>query len=234
MLKNYENKINEIKDSIRDIANGLVKANEIIVIALKNYENDKFDEAKTFIKNSSKKTNAIDDKIIGILALHSPEAKDLRLLVSYLKITNELLRASSNTRNFIKGFSDITTQIDDENIKNYAIHMQKSTLKALKHTTSMINISCSDEIQEVFNKVLIAQSKAEDFYELIENSMFKQIKNMSKTSNQKKEQTYAIENFDKFYHILSALRKSIKISDRSIAIASLLLFANLGGKINQA
>jgi len=42
--------------------------------------------------------------IIKILALHSPEAKDLREVVAYLKITNEILRASSNTRSLIRVF----------------------------------------------------------------------------------------------------------------------------------
>ena len=131
MLKNYEEKLNEIKVNIISIGNGLVKANQLVLEALKGCNNEKFNEAKTYIKNVSKKTNDIDNNIIATLALHAPEAKDLRNMVSYLKITNELLRASTNTRRFIKDFIDVCSEVNIKTINEYAIPMQKSTVELL-------------------------------------------------------------------------------------------------------
>jgi len=105
MLPQYKEKLQEIKDSVTEIANGLCKSNEIILDAMVDCNEEKFKEAREFIRNVSDKTTAIDNNIVKTLALYSPEARDLRLLVSYLKITNELVRASSNTRSFIKGFT---------------------------------------------------------------------------------------------------------------------------------
>ncbi|MEA3499320.1 MAG: PhoU family transcriptional regulator [Campylobacterota bacterium] len=219
MLANYEEKLNEIKQSITDIGTGLVKSNTLILEALKGCEQDKFNEAKIYIKNVSKKTSDIDNNIITTLALHSPEARDLRNMVSYLKITNELLRASTNTRSFIKDFADVCGEVDINTINEYAIPMQKSTVEALENTLQMINIDCVDETQDCFNKVLIAENKTDDLYEMIETDLLKQ-------SND-------IGNFTQFHKMLSALRKSEKIADRAMSIASLLLFAKVGGDIHQ-
>ena len=91
MLANYEEKLGEIRTEIISIGNGLLKANQLIVEGLKKCEQSNFVEAKLYITNVSNKVKDIDNNIITTLALHSPEAKDLRMMVSYLKITNELL-----------------------------------------------------------------------------------------------------------------------------------------------
>jgi phosphate transport system protein len=220
MLKTYEIKLKEIKKNIYDIGDNLIKSNELILYALDNCDISNLNKAKNYTKNVSKKTNNIDNSIIKTLALHAPEAKDLRTMISYLKVTNELLRASANTRNFIKGFFDVCDDIDINKIKIYALPMQKSTIEALKTSISMLDIDCIDEIQETFNKVLVSQNKAEDLYDLVENLLLKDAQNS--------------KNFNKYHSILIALRKSEKIADRAISIASLLLYANNGGEIHQA
>ncbi|MBL6969935.1 MAG: PhoU family transcriptional regulator [Campylobacterales bacterium] len=219
MLKNYEEKQNEIKTSITSIGDGLLQANKLILESIKTCDNDKFNEAKTYIRNVSQITTDIDNTIITTLALHSPEAKDLRAMVSYLKITNELLRAATNTRAFIKGFVDVCTEVDIKTIKEYTIPMQTATVDSLKYTIDMINTECVDETQELFNKVLIAENKTDDLYDMIQDNLFKKAQEIKK--------------FEKYYTMLSALRKSKKIADRAMSIASLLLFANVGGDLHQ-
>ncbi len=219
MLANYKEKLGEIQNSIMTIGDGLIKANELIVEAIDTCDIKKFSDAKSHIKNISKKTNDIDNNIVTTLALHAPEARDLRKMVSYLKITNELLRATTNTRSFIKGFSDICKEVDMKVIKDYAIPMQKSTVEALKFMVTMINVDCVDEIQECFNKVLISESKTDDLYEMIETHVLNESKNK--------------EDFEVYHNMLSALRKSEKIADRAMSIASLLLYASVGGEIHQ-
>ncbi|MGK0255883.1 MAG: phosphate transport system protein [Arcobacteraceae bacterium] len=219
MLANYEEKLIEITSEIKSIADGLLRANELIVEGLKNCDEKHFTEAKSYIKNVSNIVKEIDNNIITTLALHSPEARDLRRMVSYLKITNELLRASSNTRNFIKGFMEECKNVDKKIIEDYAIPMQKSTVDAIKNTVNMLSIDCVDEIQESFNKVVIAENKTDDLYEMIETALFQQ---------KPKE-----NEFNKFHKMLIVLRRSEKVADRAMSIASLLLYANNGGEIHR-
>ncbi len=219
MLQNFTDNLELIKSKVTDIGDGLLKSNELILDALEDCDAQKFHDAKGFIKNISSKTDEIDNEIIKVLALYTPEARDLRRVVAYLKITNELSRACANTRSFIKGFTDVCADVDTKTIKEYALPMQSSTVKAIKTTINMINIDDIDEIQECYNDVLIEESKTDDLYEMVEANLH----DMAKELNQ----------FEKFYRMLRALRKSGKIADRASSIANLLVYIQVGGNFHK-
>ena len=217
MLITYSNQLDEINNKIEEIAENILEANQAILNGLIECDKEVLESAKESLKNMSSKTTEIDNNIIKVLALYSPEARDLRLIVSLFKITNELLRASSNTRSFISGLSNYCTELDVVTVKDFAVPMQRSTVECLLKVVSMLKTTCTDETQELFNKLLIGESKTDDLYELLQESVIKQAPN--------------IEDFGKFTKILSALRKSEKIADRSLDIGTLLLFARVGGEM---
>jgi phosphate transport system protein len=219
MLNKFKKSLEDIQNKVKNVGQGLEKANKLIIEALTDCDVKKFDEAKQNIRNISNKTAEIDHDIITTLALYQPEAKDLRKMVAYLKITNELLRASSSTRSFIRGFQTVCAEVDIKTINQYAIPMQKSTVDALQCTIKMIDIDCADEIQECYDHVLICESKTDDLYDMIESSLLKDSKGE--------------KDFTKYHQMLSSLRKSEKIADRAMSIASLLLYANNGGELHQ-
>jgi phosphate transport system protein len=218
MLQNFQTSLEEVKNKIIAIGEGLVSANELILEALKDCDTKKFNEAKNYIKNVSSKTDEIDNAIIKILALYTPEARDLRRVVAYLKITNELSRACSNTRSFIRGFTDVCNDLDVKTINEYALPMQASTVKAVRTTISMINIDDTDELQEMYEEVLIEENKADDLYEMIERSLV--------------EQAEGTNAFKKYHKMLRALRKSEKIASRAISVANLLVYIQKGGNFH--
>lgn len=212
---NFQLELEQIKNKVVTISNGLLEANSLLLVALEDCEHEKFNTAKDYIKNIGSKTDDIDNDLIKVLALYSPEARDLRKVIAYLKITNELARASSNTRSFIKGFTDVCTDVDVKMIKEYAVPMQTSTVKAIRLTLDMINCEDKDEVQELYNDVLIEENKTDDLYEIVERSLTAQVD--------------GIESFEKFHRMLKALRKSGKIAARAISIANLLVYAKVGG-----
>ncbi len=218
MLSKYEEKLELIRGQVIDVMNGIISANEKIYDALKDCDKDTFDGAKQFIKNVALKTNDIDKEIVTTLALHTPEAKDLRELIAFLKITNELLRASSSTRNFISGFSDVCFQTDIKAINEFALPMQRSTIESLKYAAKMLKIDCVDEAQENFQNALISENKTDDLYEILEAHLLKGFSND--------------EGYVKYHTMLSVLRRSEKIADRALSIASLLLYARQGGALH--
>lgn len=217
MLSNFKDDMQTIKNQVLSIGEGLVKANELLLEAIKDCDMQKFEDAKGNITNVSQKTSEIDNEIIRVLALYTPEAKDLRQAVSYFKITNELLRATTNTRSFIKGFTEVCNDVDIKTLNEYTIPMQSSTVKAIRLAISMINIDCEDELKETYNEVLIEESKTDDLYEMVEKNLF----------NQANES----DDFEKFHNMLRALRKSEKVADRATSIANLLLYIKVGGNI---
>jgi len=217
MLATFKENTDKIENKILNIGDGLIKSNELILEALKDCDSEKFSQARSYIKNISSKTDDIDNSIIKVLALYTPEARDLRKIVAYLKITNELSRACSNTRSFIRGFSDVCSDVDMQTINEYALPMQSSTVKAIKLTISMIKCDDEDEVQEIYNDALIEESKADDLYEMVERNL----------TNQADDS----RSFEKYHKMLRALRKSGKVASRSISIANLLVYAKLGGSL---
>jgi phosphate transport system protein len=215
MTTNFETSLIEIKEKVKNIGSGLLEANKLILSALNDCQHQKFIDAKANIKNIGSKTDEIDNLIIKVLALYTPEARDLREVIAYLKITNELSRACSNTRSFIRGFTDVCDDVDVETINQYAVAMQTSTVNAISLTISMINCEDPDEIQEIYNDVLIEENKTDDLYEMVERNLSIQ----AEGSN----------NFEKFHKMLRALRKSGKIASRAISMANLLVYARVGG-----
>jgi phosphate transport system protein len=169
-----------------------------------------------------KTSNKIDNMIVTTLALHAPEAKDLRVLVSYLKITNEIVRASTNTRSFIKSFSRIVDcEIDLDKINEYGIPLHKSAILAIKTALKIIQIQNENETEDYFHKVVVEESKTDDLYSMIEKNILKMI-----TKNKELSKDY--------FEVLSSLRRLEKVADRAASIANLLLYAHLGGEIHQA
>ena len=218
MLPTFRTNLDEVKTKISSIGEDLVKANELILDALKDCNQERFNEARNTIKNISSRTDEIDNAIIKILALYTPEAKDLRRVIAYFKITNEVARACSNTRSFIRGFTAVCSDLEVNLINEYTLPMQASTLKAIKTSIMMINIEDEDELQEMYEEVLIEENKADDLYEMLERNLVSEAENSTKS-------------FEKFHKMLKALRKSEKIAGRANSIANLLVYIKLGGTI---
>jgi phosphate transport system protein len=216
MLQNFEDQLNTLNQQVIDIAKSILRANQIILDAFEECDSVILAGAKSDLKNINYRTNDIDNEIIKLLALFTPEAKDLRLIVSFFKFTNELQRASSNTKSFIKTFELYCTNIDKDSIKNYAIPLQKATVESLEAIVELLE-SEEDDARDYFNKVLIAENKTDEIYDNFQDFILQKDKN--------------IEDFSKFTKILNALRKSEKIADRSVDMAYLLLFAKLGGSL---
>jgi len=216
MLEDYEEALKEVKDSVRELLENLFKANEIVYEGITTCNQEEFMEAKTNLKNTTAKTVVIDNNIIKLLALYSPEATDLREAIAFLKITNEILRAATNTRSLIKGLIGACEDIEAQTVKDFALPLQSSTLKAIKIVKEMLDIDDVDELRDSFNEVLIEENKADDLYELLERSVLD-------------NQVNALKDFEKKHKILRAFRKSEKITDRSMSIANLLLYIKIGG-----
>ena len=224
MISNFQTSVTEIQERVIEIGRGLQEANRLILDALEDCNTEKFIEARGHIKNINAKSDEIDNAIIKTLALYTPEASDLRRVIAYFKITNELARACSNTRSFIRGFTDVCKDVDVATINEYAVPMQTSTVAATTLAVNMINCEDEDEIQELYNEVLIEESKTDDLYEMVERNLFVQ----ADSSLSAQEGT---QSFEKYHKMLRALRKSGKIASRAIAIANLLVYAKVGGNI---
>lgn len=222
MLKPYETKLNSIKDEILKIGVDVVEALEICLKALDERKIEELKNVEITEKKLLIKSNEIDNIIVTTLALYSPEAKDLRQLVSFLKITNELVRTGSNAKDFAKTFKkSYSDDLNTSMILEYAVPLLRSAILSLQTSISIIDETNPKHIEEKYHRVIVEESKTDDLYLMIEKNILKLI---SKNLDLSKE----------YFDILSSLRRLEKIADRAVSIANLLHFAQVGGDIVQS
>ncbi|HFU76835.1 MAG TPA: PhoU family transcriptional regulator [Arcobacter sp.] len=219
MLRKYDEKVNEVREELIFIGDTVVDALGDALKCIKNEEISGLKDISVSFKKLDSKAHEIDNKIITTLALHSPEATDLREMVSFLRSTNELLRAARNTKEFVKLFRKAYSEdLNTKTVNEYAIPLLKSAKLSVETAVSMINETNNDHIEEKYQRVQIEESKTDDLYLMVEKNI---LKLMSKNLELSKE----------YFDILTALRRLERTSDRAVAIANLLRFAELGGEL---
>ena len=219
MLKNYEIKLSFIEKEIITLAQKIIQSNKLILIALEEKDNLKYIEAKELLKHFAKSTHAVDNDLVKILALFSPEAKDLRQVVSFLKVTNELNRAAIKTRKYIRSISQHSNDdFFNDIVLEYSIPMQKETISALEFAIAITKLDNTESIKVHLRSTELSENKTSQLYAMIEKSMFQV---MCDTTNDTKE----------YLDVLTSFRGLDKIADRALSIAKLLLYAKVGGEI---
>ena len=218
MLSRNEEKLDKIRYDVKSFGDNIIKAGENIFIGLEKNDVQKFEEARALLKNAQMLANAIDNEIITSLALFGAEATDLRELVSYLKITNELIRITDNIKGFAKNMG--AHLADEEHFiifKEYAAQLYKSSISAVKIAINSIS-GKSENCEDAYRKVRVEESKSDDLYAILEKNILSEIgKNFDFNAN--------------YIHILSTMRKLEKMADRSVAVVKLVLFAKSGGEL---
>lgn len=222
MLKPYEDKLTLIKKEVRKTGNGVIEALELCLKALNE---NKIEDLSTIDISEKKfliKSNEIDNMIITTMALYSPEARDLRRMVAFLKITNEIVRTAANTKDFAKMFKkSYSEDLDTNTILEYTIPLLKSALLSIKIAISILDEQDEKQVEEKYQKVIVEENKTDDLYLMIEENILKLI-------------TKKLDLSKEYFDLLSSFRRLEKIADRSVSIASLLQFAKLGGDMVQS
>ncbi len=222
MLKTYETKLKNIEEEVLKVATDVIESLEECLKALKEENINDLKNIEISEKKLQVKSNEIDNLIVSTLALYSPEARDLRQLVSFLKITNELVRTGSNAKDFAKKFKkSYSDDLNTKMILEYAIPLLKSALLSLQTAISIVDEIDANHIEEKYHRVIVEESKTDDLYLMIEKNILKLISTNLDLSKE-------------YFDMLSALRRLEKIADRAVSIAKLLQFAQVGGDIVQS
>lgn len=222
MLKPYEEKLKLIKSEVEKLGLDVVEALEVCLKALNERKIENLKNVEVSEKKFLVKSNEIDNLIITTLALYTPEARDLRRMVAFLKITNEIVRTAANTKDFAKMFRrSYSEELNTNTILEYTIPLLKSALLSTKTAVSIIDEQDLKQVEQKYQRVVVEESKTDDLYLMIEKNILKLI-------------TKNLDLSKEYFDILSSLRRLEKIADRSVSIASLLQFAKLGGDMVQS
>ncbi len=219
MSTKYDNKIDEIRGLISGLLENIVTANQISLEAFQSHEEKDFKAVQEKLNNITVQGDIIDNEIIKTFALFGPEAKELRTLVAYLKMTNEIVRIGVGIKKYTRRMREHTnSELDLTPLSSTILQLHKSTLKALEYILECFQDLDGCNAEEYYRKVMVEESKNDDMFSILEKEIM----------------TLIIEERElspEYVKVLGTLRKLERSCDRSVNIANLMLYAKEGGEI---
>jgi len=221
MLTKYQEARHDVRTAVIEVVKSLAKANEEALKALENSDANALEAVRKTIKNVSKTTENIDNDIVLVFARYTPEAKDLREMVSYMKITSALNRIRTNINNYLKNMQSMLAE-EDANIIQFikeSFSINRCTINAFDKTIEMFEtFDDNEKIRQLAIEIDVEYAKTDDIYALLEKSV---VQKMGEANGKAEE----------YFNLLKYIRKNLKIIDRLDSIAQRIIFARVGGKL---
>ncbi len=219
MLQNYKEILEKSRKRVFDLADDILTAYGVSIEAFENSDVEKATKARAMLKDAHDRNNKIDNEIIKTLALFSPEAKDLRVVIAHLKIASELTRISDYVRTYAKNVKmSISGDFEIEGLKEDTLSFNQSTYKSLKAAVDAIEAESEESLENIYRVVNVEVSKCDDIYSILEQNIVQEI-------------CITPESARDFIYFHKTMRKVERISDRSLNIVKLAYFAQKGGKL---
>jgi len=220
MLPNYEEERSAVGSTIRLQAETVLKAHHALFEGIQGEDAQKLDEARELLSGINAAAIRTDNDIIRLLARFAPEARELRTLVVYLKVVNNIVRVSDNIKSMSKHMRKILDQ--GANIAPLRPKLEKmhrcvlyAFELAIRHIDGDLERINYREIHD-----LVVQEEACSDHELkeVEGEIMKQ------------------GGYDDALRIemigaLHLVRKMERTADRAVDIARLMCYAQEGGMI---
>jgi len=221
MLDKNKERLEEVRERTVEILNDLTISQKLALKALEECDTKSFEQVKVPLKTLNKKADDIDNLILTVCALYSPEARDLREMIAFLKITSSLQRIATNEKNYIKNMAICNPESNEEikRVIKESLSINRCTIKALEYMIEMINETEDvDKLNELSSRIDVEYSKTDDIYSMIEKDLLQMMHEEHKVT-------------EEYINLMKYIRKNLKIIDRLEDIASRLMFARVGGTL---
>jgi phosphate transport system protein len=135
-------------------------------------------------------------------------------------MTNELDRIGESMKKYNSRIQELCRgECDIDVMAPSIVQLQKTTINALNYIHEYLQDMGHLDAQELFRKVSVEESKNDDLFSIIEKDLLNMISQSHELSAD-------------YVKVLSTLRKLERTGDRTVNIASLLLYAQEGGELN--
>jgi phosphate transport system protein len=216
----YDKQTQEIKEKMCHLLKDITESSEMSLEAYITKDSKIFSDVQDRLKNIQSQADTIDNEIIKTFALYGPEANELRTLVAFLKMTNEIVRIGEGVKKYSSRMQAHSRgECDLSELNGTIIQLHKSTINALKYIRACFENIDTCAVDDFFRKVMVEESKNDDFFSILEKDIMSIII---------REKELATE----YVRVLGTLRKLERSCDRSVNIANLIMYAKEGGEIS--
>jgi len=221
MLTQYQEARREVRAEVLEIVQILMEVNKEALKSIEVSDASRLEGIRKRLKPVYKKTEEIDNKLVVIFARYTPEARDLREMVSYLKITSGLNRIKASMNSYIKNMQGMLAE-DDAAIIQFireSLSINRCMIHAFEKTVEMLQTFDNNEkIRNLAIEIDMEYAKTDDIYALLEKSV---VQRMHEADGKAEE----------YFSLLKYIRKNLKIIDRLDSVAQRVIFARMGGKL---
>ncbi|HZF70088.1 phosphate signaling complex PhoU family protein [Sulfuricurvum sp.] len=220
MLPSYEHKLIEIREMISMLLHDILLSSKQSLEAFENRDRDIYASVQSKIKTIKAVTDNIDTKTIQTIALFGPEANELRDLIVYLKMTNEIDRIVDSIDKYCKRFCDYIC--DTYNLSPFndpIVYLHTTTIHTLEYIYDFMMDIEHCNAHDLYRKVVIEESINDDIFSIIEKDILALIMTNSEHSME-------------YINVLGTLKNLERIADRGVSIAALLVYAQKGGELH--
>ena len=219
MLTTYQERLEKIDQMVHDVAQKVLNAHKIALNSFENKDIKEFEAVIELIKSLDEEAREIDNEIVKTIALYGPEASHLRELVSYIKLTNEVVRIGDYAKTYAKNISrHIKNEITFSEIDEYIVQLHQNAIDALEIAFEMLDERDVEKIEENYRKVMVEESKTDEVFRLFEKELIATL-----CDN--------VAMLQDYLGVLSTCRKLERTADRAVEVAKLFLFAKKGGRL---
>ena len=161
---------------IAELMGQVVEANQITLDAYKAHDLAQYDRVKNVLKSIDSEANAIDNEIVKTFALFGPEAQELRMLVAYLKLTNELLRIAEGSKKYARRMREhCEGECNLAPFDDIVIKLHTTSLNAMIYIEECFNKPGECNVEELYRKIMVEESKNDDLFSILEKEIMTQI-----------------------------------------------------------
>ena len=220
MSTKYDTKIGSIRQMMSTLLREISEANTVALEAYVSKNQEMFKVAQDKLANVTTQGDIIDNEIIKTFALYGPEAKELRSLVAYLKMTNEIVRIGEGIKKYSRRMREhVNSECNLIPLDGTIIQLHKSTIVALDSILKCFMEEEECNISDFYTKIMVEESKNDDLFSILEKEIMGLIID---------EKELSIE----YVNVLGTLRRLERSCDRSLNVANLMMYAQKGGSIS--
>jgi phosphate transport system protein len=209
MAKCCSKEIEQIKKDLKNVLKILINNNRSVKELINDCNSTNIKKTKKQLNRHSisELSETLDKNILTALSCEETRKKDIRMLVSYLKTTNEIIKIAQNTRAVIGKLENNCDILLDKNIKKLSVKLYSNIIKVLEKSYEIIGLEENEDIEETYNEIIVLENKIDTVYDSINRYIITQ--NDSSSDIEK---------------LLIALRKSEKTASRAVSIASIIRY----------
>jgi len=210
----------QVFNEIVSVVSRAIDLNELCRVSFDTLDLTKLQEADVVAGGFKRELLELDNKIISVIALHQPEASDLRELISYLKMGYELDKIISGLLKFAKKVPQmLKSSSPKEEVADLVVKICDANAKILSLIKAAISSDSENfDFEENLKNSLLFEAESDD----LTDKLFCKITNDS-----------CNDDMVLVAKSLSLIKKLERVGDHGVSIINLVRYAKMGGVLGE-